>query len=176
MTWWQGGLLPTSIWQQKDTVQLPLLPGTACTARQERCGQSCWWGRRCSQAPQFSSRTLHVQSWVGAFALVILAILSLLFGGLQYQELADLPSLYWPSEGVSTLSFQFLFFSCFADKDLIDTRCEVDVEVEVTVDNFLLKIIFEEAHLRHKDSNNRGCKLRRRGTWAHIILGDYAYL
>ena len=50
------------------------------------------------------------------------------------------------------------------------------VEVEVTVDNFLLKIILEGAHLRHKDSNNRGCKLGRRGTWAHIILGDYAYL
>ena len=181
MTWWQGGLahnlnLTTKRHSAVAFVAWNCVHNKAGEVRATSQRQSCWWGRRCSQAPQFSSRTLHVQSWVGAFALVILAILSLLFGGLQYQELADLPSLYWPSEGVSTLSFQFLFFSCFADKDLIDTRCEVDVEVEVTVDNFLLKIILEGAHLRHKDSNNRGCKLRRRGTWAHIILGDYAYL
>ena len=35
----KGGLLTISICQQRDRVQLPLLPGTACTARQERCRQ-----------------------------------------------------------------------------------------------------------------------------------------
>ena len=126
-------------------MQLPLLPGTTCTARQERCGQQVK-GNHAGEG----AGVVRLHNSVPEPFTCRVGWEHLLWSSLQSfpycSAVCNIKNLLICHHCTDPLkAFQcYLSNFFFSHKDLIDTRCEVDVEVEVTVDNFCLKSFLKE--------------------------------